>query len=130
MSKREQGFDTGHASKRSLDGTSLRFDLAAETAALSAVESAQVEGHNAKTLIKHSDFTVVLVALKAGASLPEHQTEQRVSIHTLSGRVRLRLPSETVELPAQHLLTLDHAVPHDVEAIEDSAILLTVVRAR
>jgi hypothetical protein len=31
-----------------------------------------------------------------------------------------------VDLPAGHLLALDQCVPHDVEAAEDSAFLLTL----
>ena len=37
-----------------------------------------------------------------------------------------RLPDRTVELPAGQLLVLDQCVPHDVEAEEDSAFLLTL----
>jgi quercetin dioxygenase-like cupin family protein len=34
------------------------------------------------------------------------------------------------DLPAGHLLALDAAVPHDVEALEDSAFLLTIAWRR
>jgi quercetin dioxygenase-like cupin family protein len=47
-------------------------------------------------------------------------------VHTLSGHIRLRLPQQVVDLPAGHLLTLDRSVPHDVEAREESAFLLTL----
>jgi hypothetical protein len=38
----------------------------------------------------------------------------------------LKLPNQTVDLPTGHLLVLDQNVPHDVEAEEDSAFLLTL----
>lgn len=38
----------------------------------------------------------------------------------------LNLPEQTVELPAGHLLALGRALPHDVEAVEDSAFLLSI----
>jgi hypothetical protein len=31
-----------------------------------------------------------------------------------------------IDLPAGHVLALDRAVPHDVQAVEDSAFLLTI----
>ena len=56
----------------------------------------------------------------------EHKTAARISVQTLTGHIRLRLPDRTVELPAGQLLVLDQCVPHDVEAEEDSAFLLTL----
>jgi quercetin dioxygenase-like cupin family protein len=48
------------------------------------------------------------------------------SVQTLAGHIRLRLPDRTAELPTGQLLVLDQCVPHDVEAEEDSAFLLTL----
>ncbi len=44
----------------------------------------------------------------------------------LTGKLRLHLPDQTVELPAGRLLTLERALPHDVEALEESSFLLTI----
>jgi quercetin dioxygenase-like cupin family protein len=56
----------------------------------------------------------------------EHRTAARISLQTLAGHIRLKLPGRTVELAAGQLLALDQCVPHDVEAEEDSAFLLTL----
>jgi quercetin dioxygenase-like cupin family protein len=69
---------------------------------------------------------IVLIAMKANTRMHEHTAAARISLHTLSGHVRLHLPEQVVELPAGHLLALDECVPHDVEASEDSAFLLTL----
>ena len=45
----------------------------------------------------------------------------------LSGRIRLQLLGNTIELGASHLLALDRDIQHDVEAIEESVFLLTLV---
>lgn len=66
------------------------------------------------------------MALQKGARLEEHSANARISIHTLSGNVKLQLTGQTVSLPAGHLLVLDRAVEHDLEAIEESTILLTI----
>jgi hypothetical protein len=43
------------------------------------------------------------------------------------GRIRLHLREhEPLELSAGQLLALDCSMPHDVEALEESAFLLTV----
>lgn len=55
-----------------------------------------------------------------------HKTDESISILALTGKLRLHLPEQAVELPAGGLLTLERALPHDVEALEDSSFLLTI----
>ena len=49
-------------------------------------------------------------------------------IQTLEGYVRVESPGETTDLVAGRLLSLQPEVPHDVDAIEQSAFLLTIGR--
>jgi quercetin dioxygenase-like cupin family protein len=109
-----------------LTGTALTFNLAAEAEALKKEPTWALHGHNAKTLVKHSDVRVVLIALRAGARMQEHKTDQCVTLHALSGRLRLHLPSDTIDLPMGALIALDHTVVHDVEALEESVFVLTL----
>ena len=109
-----------------LTGTALTFNLDAEAEALKREPPWQMHGHNAKTLVKHADVRVVLIALRAGARMQEHKTDQCVTIHALSGGLRLHLPSDTIDLPKGALIALDHTVVHDVEALEESVFLLTL----
>jgi quercetin dioxygenase-like cupin family protein len=95
-------------------------------AALVAEGSRAGGGHRARTLVKDADLRVVLVALAAGARLAEHHAPGRITIQTLSGRLIVRAAGAACELPAGQLLTLARAVPHDVEAREASAFLLTI----
>lgn len=83
-------------------------------------------GQNAKTLVKYDDFRIVLTALKAGQRLPGHTTRARISIHAMRGHLLVHVDGRPVDLPAGRLLALDRDVPHDVEALEDSAFLLTM----
>ena len=103
----------------------MEFDLPAEIDRLRA-ETTWSTGQNAKTLVKYDDLRVVLTALRAKARIPEHKTEGRISVHVLSGHLRLRAGGRTFSLRAGSLLTLDHGVPHDVEALEESAFVLTI----
>jgi quercetin dioxygenase-like cupin family protein len=109
-----------------LTGTALTFDLAAEVDKLKREPTWQLHGHNAKTLVKHPDVRVVLIALRAGARMQESKTDQCVTLHALSGRLRLHLPGDNIDLPTGALMALDHTVVHDIEALEESVFLMTL----
>lgn len=112
-----------------LAATSLKFNLEEEIRQLQAEPRWQA-GHTAKTIAKYTDFRVVLVVMKAGARLVRHRTAGRISIQACHGSLRLRFSgdfeSETVEVAAGDLFLLDREVAHDVEALTDSALLLTI----
>ena len=103
----------------------LDFDLAAEIEALHAEPDWQT-GQNAKTLAKYDDLRIVLTALAAGKRLAGHRTRARVSIHTVSGLIRVHVDSNTFELGPGRVLVLDRDLQHEVEAMADSAFLLTM----
>jgi len=84
------------------------------------------EGHTARTLVREQDLRIVLVVMKAGARIAEHRANDTASVHTLSGHVRLELPGKTSDLPAGRLLVLERGLRHDVEAVVESAFLLTL----
>jgi quercetin dioxygenase-like cupin family protein len=83
-------------------------------------------GPSSKTLVKHDDMRIVLIAMRKNVVMREHTTSARVSVQTLTGHVHLKLANRTVDLPTGHLLALDPNVTHDVVADEDSAFLLTL----
>lgn len=104
----------------------LAFDLAAEMERLKGGEHWAKDGRVSKTLVKHSDFRIVLMFMKAGTLMQEHKTDASISIHALSGRLLIKLDEQTVELPAGNLLVLEKSLSHDVKAIEESAFLLSI----
>ena len=108
-----------------LSGPCLQFDLNEEIQKLQAEPRWQA-GHTARTVAKYPDLRVVLVVMKAGARLERHHTAGRISIQTLMGTLRLHLPCEQVDLPTGTLLALDREIVHDVEALGDSAFLLSI----
>jgi len=103
----------------------LEFDLANEVRQLRE-ESTWKTGRNARTLMKYDDFRVVLMILQAGMRISEHTTEGRISIHMLSGHVRLNASGRTFDLRQGSLIALDQGAAHDIEAMEESALLLTI----
>jgi quercetin dioxygenase-like cupin family protein len=126
--KESQPRSVGHESiDGTLSGSVLQFNLASELDQLHRDESfLQTTGRSSKTLVKYPDLRIVLIAMKANTRMHEHTAAGRISVHTLNGHIRLHLPEQVVDLPAGHLLALDQCVPHDVEAAEDSAFLLTL----
>jgi quercetin dioxygenase-like cupin family protein len=109
----------------SMSSPFLEFDLTSEVDRLHR-ESTWTTGQNARTLIKYDDLRVVLMALKVGARIPEHKANGRSSIQVLSGHVRLNASGRAFDLLPGSLLALDERAPHDLEALQESAILLTI----
>ena len=58
--------------------------------------------------------------------MKEHRAPGSAVVQTLSGRIRLGLPDQTVELPTGALVVLEPNLPHDVEALEESAFTITI----
>jgi len=104
----------------------LTFDLVAEVDRLHTEESWRQGMRNAKTLVKEPDLRIVVIALRQGERMEEHRAPGRISIQTLTGRLRLHAQDQTIDLPAGHVLALDPGVTHDVEALDESAFLLTI----
>ena len=105
----------------------LQFDLREELEQLRREDSWQREtGRSSKTLANYPDFRIILVLMKANTRMNEHRAEGRISIHHLLGKICIHLPDQKVNLSAGQLLVLDCVMVHDVEALEESAFLLTV----
>ncbi|HKV81536.1 MAG TPA: hypothetical protein VJP02_25540 [Candidatus Sulfotelmatobacter sp.] len=85
-------------------------------------------GTSRKQLIRFSDFHIGLTAMKADARIGLHLNSGRISVQTIEGHIRMHAGSQTFDLPKGRMLVLDRAVPHDVEALADSAFLLTVAQ--
>ena len=108
------------------EGFAESFQLSAEIERLSATKP-WAKGYVSKVLLKTPDLRLVLFAMQAGSHMPEHHSEGRIAVHCLRGAIRLQLPTETRDLREDSVLALDRRVEHDVQAIEDSVFLLTIV---
>lgn len=117
----------GRGSAPEAPSPNVTFDLNAEAGRLRDATVWSERGLSTRTLLKHADLRLVLVALKSGEKIQPHKTERRASIQAFNGHVRLHLAADqTVDLPAGHVLVLDRGVLHDVVALEDSVILVTL----
>jgi quercetin dioxygenase-like cupin family protein len=76
--------------------------------------------------VKHPDFRMVLTVLKSNARLHEHESAGRIAVQAIAGHIRMQVRDQLIDLPAGRMLALERGLPHDVEALEDSAFLLTI----
>jgi len=86
-------------------------------------------GRNSKTMVKHPDLRIVLTALKANEHVHEHRAAGSISVQTLTGHIRMHVPGGTFDLPAGRMVVLEQGLPHDIQALKDSAYLLTIAWA-
>ena len=107
-------------------GCARTFQLGAEIEQLTASKP-WAKGYVSKVLLKTSDLRLVLFVMQAGSAMPMHHSEGRIAVHCLRGAVRLQVPTEARELLEDDVLALDRRVEHDVQALEDSVFLLTIV---
>jgi quercetin dioxygenase-like cupin family protein len=104
----------------------LSFKLEGELHRLRTEDHPWQAGRNAKSLVKYPDFRILLVGLRAGTHMAEHRAVGSISIQTISGHVLIRAAGRVFDLPEGELLALEREVPHDVEALAESAILVTI----
>lgn len=105
---------------------STTFDMVAIAAEMRTEGPYEREGHTARMLVREPDLRVVLVVMKGGSIIKEHRAKETASIHVLSGRVRVLLRDRLVDLPSARLLLLESGLAHSVEAMDESALLLTL----
>lgn len=94
-----------------------------------AAASSSTTGRSAETVYGGHEHVLrqTLVALRAGTSLAEHENPGEATLLVLRGRVRLHSGNESWEGMAGDLLIVPSA-RHSVEAVEDSAALLSVAK--
>ncbi|MGJ9412922.1 cupin domain-containing protein [Aeromicrobium sp. CF4.19] len=101
------------------------------TLALEELETARQTSSGRSAHTVHGGHEKVLrqtvIALVAGRGLNEHENPGEATVHVLHGRVRLTCADVHEEGSPGDLITVPDA-RHALEALEDSAVLLTVAK--
>jgi quercetin dioxygenase-like cupin family protein len=86
-------------------------------------------GRSAQTVYGGHEHVLrqTVIALAAGRTLAEHDSPGEATVHVLRGRVRLTTGDVAWEGSPGDLIVVP-AARHALEAIEDSAVLLTVAK--
>ncbi|MBX3560916.1 MAG: cupin domain-containing protein [Sphingomonas sp.] len=77
-------------------------------------------------LAKTEQFEAVRLVLPRGKTIPRHAVSGQITLFCLEGRVILHAGRE-IELGAGQWVYLERGAPHAVEAVEESALLLTIM---
>ncbi len=124
MARREEA--SSETTERSLDREVMTFDLPAILGSMKQEQSWRTANRNAMTLVKQPVFRVVLVALRAGTDIADHETEGPITVQALEGRLAIHAGEDEFVLGAGQLLVLRPGLRHAMRAEDDSAFLLTL----
>ena len=93
-----------------------------------AIRLTSVVSATAKTaaLVKTDGFEAVHLVIRAGDEIASHSVPGHATVHCLEGLVLLHA-TEEVRLAAGDWLYLDRGQEHSVAALEDSALLVTIL---
>jgi quercetin dioxygenase-like cupin family protein len=103
-----------------------RYDLGGQFAKLRADAPIRTHGRDSFTLVRDPGMSVVLTVLNAGTHLSKHTAPGPITVLVLEGRIAFTAHGQRLELGPHCLVTLPTHVPHEVEALEESAILITI----
>jgi quercetin dioxygenase-like cupin family protein len=81
------------------------------------------------TLVKTDTLEIIRLVLPAGKVIDEHTAPGVLTVQCLEGQVRFGVEGQPRELSQGDLLYLKPGQPHDVEAVEESSLLLTLIPA-
>jgi quercetin dioxygenase-like cupin family protein len=107
-------------------GTRHLFSLPEALAELRSESHPARNGHRQITLFHRDHVTHVAFWFERGGHLDQHAAAGLVTIHVLEGEISVTADGVTHHMRPGHVLILDANVPHDVRAVEPSAMLLTV----
>lgn len=107
-------------------GGLIAVDVRAEIARLKSEPAWASGDRHGVSLVKGDGINVALMLLKKGAKLQEHHTKAPITVHLVEGRINFIASDKPHLLTAGMLLALDRAIAHSIEALEDSALILTV----
>jgi quercetin dioxygenase-like cupin family protein len=116
--------------ERPLAGSSLTFDLREQLAELRSEEAYRRSGRTGRTLAKSGRLRMTMVALADGVEVGTHHADSPLTIHVLEGGITYRVEGEEHALKAGQVLYFGPGEAHDIRAVQDSALLLTISAIR
>jgi len=81
-----------------------------------------------KPLLNQPGCKVIAFAMDRGQSISEHRAAYVATVHVLDGRLRFAVSGRRRELASNDWLVLPPDAPHDLEALEPTRFLLTLIK--
>lgn len=85
------------------------------------------EGMKPYTLIRSKQVRVVVLAFTAGHSMKEHSAPHPMLMQALDGEIVLRAADREIVLRPGTVVRLDASLRHEVEAVTDTRLMLTLM---
>lgn len=104
----------------------LSFELQSELHRLREEDHPWQAGRNAKILVKYPDLCILLIGLHPGTHIAEHKAAGSISVQVLAGHILIRAAGRVFDLREGQFLSLEREIPHDLEALAESAVLVTI----
>ncbi|HKU61087.1 MAG TPA: cupin domain-containing protein [Gemmatimonadales bacterium] len=114
-----------HPSHR-LAGPAVLLNLPDLARALQAEPHPAKDGHRQAGLIHRGPLRLLLFTFDAGGRLAEHRAPGHVIIQCLRGQLEVEADGARHRLGAGEAVALEPSVPHTVDAVAESDMLLTV----
>jgi quercetin dioxygenase-like cupin family protein len=112
--------------QRTLNEPMMIFDLEPQVRELRADESYRRTGRLGRTLARSGRLRLVLVALNSGIEVGTHQADSPMTLQLVAGRLGFTFNGEAHELRQGQVLFFGPGDAHDIRALEESALLLTL----
>ena len=107
-------------------GGQVAVDIKAEIARLKSERAWAENDRHGSSLVKGDGINVALMMLKKGAKMQEHHTRAPITVQVIEGKINFVAMGKSQVATAGMLIALDRAIEHSVEAVEESALVLTV----
>lgn len=79
-----------------------------------------------KVILETAFSKEIRILLKAGQVMKQHQTKFPIVVHLLKGEIDFGVENTVHRIKEGDILSLEAYVPHDLSAIEDSVVRLTL----
>ncbi len=107
-------------------GVEHLLDIPETLRALRAEAFPSANGHRQIALMHQGPVRLILFAFEAGGHMPQHRAPGWVTIHVLRGSLNVRTVDALHEVSEGTLLSLAPDLQHDVEATEETDMLLGI----
>lgn len=79
-----------------------------------------------KRIFQGSGAKLIRISFRAGQVMSEHKTNAPIFVQVLEGTILFRVHGEEIKMPAGAIIHVDPSVEHELEAVSDAHVLLTL----
>ena len=113
---------------RVLSGPAITFAIPEEADHLRQEPEWVAGQRNSVTVAKTANLSVVVTVLKKDATLCGHEVDGPITLQVIAGAIEFSVAGRPQQLRPGAVIVVEKAVHHEVKALEDSEMLLTIVK--